>query len=63
MTDDDKRSYHQERSAAPPPPQGCPVHTDWSPLSDEYLAEPYAIANALRTSTAFSMPSLSAISY
>ncbi len=47
-TDDDKRSYHQERGAAPPPPAGCPVHDSWSPLNDDYLAEPYAIANALR---------------
>ncbi|MEM7284896.1 MAG: cytochrome P450 [Actinomycetota bacterium] len=47
-SDDDKRSYHQERGAAPPPPSGCPVHETWSPLNDDYLAEPYAIANALR---------------
>lgn len=47
-TDDDKRSYHQERGAAPPPPTGCPVHESWSPLNEDYLAEPYAIANALR---------------
>ena len=47
-TDDDKRSYHQERGAAPPPPSGCPIHESWSPLNEDYLAEPYAIANALR---------------
>ncbi len=43
-----ERSYHQEREAAPPPPAGCPVHQSWSPLDDEYLADPYAIAAALR---------------
>ena len=46
--DDDKRSYHQERGAAPPPPAGCPVNDTWSPLNEDYLAEPYVIANALR---------------
>lgn len=44
----DQRSYHQERESAPPPPPGCPVHAAWSPLNEDYLAEPYAIADALR---------------
>jgi len=40
--------YHQERLETPPPPAGCPMHTTWSPLNDDYLAEPYAIAAQLR---------------
>ena len=40
--------YHQERLDAPPPPAGCPMHATWSPLNDDYLDEPYAIAGALR---------------
>lgn len=47
-SDDHQRSYHQERGAAPPPPAGCPVHDTWSPLDEDYLADPYPIANALR---------------
>lgn len=42
-----RRGYHQERGDTPPPPEGCPVHSTWSPLDDEYLADPYAIARAL----------------
>ena len=42
------RGYHQERGDTPPPPVGCPVHSTWSPLDDEYLADPYAVAAALR---------------
>lgn len=40
--------YHQERLDTPPPPAGCPMHATWSPLNDDYLAEPYAIAAQLR---------------
>lgn len=40
--------YHQERLDVPPPPTGCPMHATWSPLSDDYLADPYPIADALR---------------
>lgn len=40
--------YHQERLDVPPPPSGCPMHESWSPLSDEYLADPYPIADSLR---------------
>lgn len=42
------RSYHQERTEAPPPPSGCPVHRTWSPLNEDYLADPYPIAADLR---------------
>ncbi len=40
-------NYHQERLDVPAPPAGCPVHHTWSPLNDDYLAEPYAIARQL----------------
>jgi cytochrome P450 len=39
--------YHQERTDIPPPPRGCPVHDGWSPLNDDYLADPYPIATRL----------------
>ncbi len=39
--------YHQERLEQPPAPAGCPVHQSWSPLDDDYLAEPYRIAAEL----------------
>ncbi len=44
MTDHD---YHQERSTIPDPPTGCPMHGSWSPLDDDYLADPYPIADRL----------------
>ena len=40
--------YHQERLETPPPPRGCPMHASWSPLNEDYLAEPYDIAAKLR---------------
>lgn len=40
--------YHQQRVEVPPPPSGCPRHAHWSPLNDDYLADPYPIAAALR---------------
>ena len=40
--------YHQERAKVPPPPAGCPVHDTWSPLNDDYLADPYPIAAEMR---------------
>ena len=40
--------YHQERAEIPPPPTRCPVHERWSPLNDDYLADPYPIAAGLR---------------
>lgn len=39
--------YHQERLESPPPPAGCPVHATWSPLDDDYLADPYEVAEKL----------------
>ena len=45
----DTRGYHQERGEVPPVPTGCPVHQTWSPLNDDYLAEPYGIAKQLST--------------
>ena len=47
MTSTDRPAYHQERLDAPPPPAGCPVHAGWSPLDDDYLADPYPIASGL----------------
>ncbi len=47
-SDDHKRGYHQERGETPPPPSGCPVHQTWSPLNDDYLADPYEIATQLQ---------------
>ncbi len=41
-------SYHQAPDAMIAAPSGCPVNHEWSPLNDDYLAEPYAIANELR---------------
>lgn len=40
-------AYHRERLDRPSPPRGCPVHATWSPLDDDYLAEPYGIAREL----------------
>lgn len=42
-----EHDYHQERPAPPPPPVGCPIHRSWSPLDDDYLADPYPIAAEL----------------
>jgi hypothetical protein len=44
-------SYHRSPGEAPPPPPGCPVHHTWSPLDDDYLRDPYAIAARLREET------------
>ena len=43
-----ENKYHQERLEVPAPPAGCPMHATWSPLNDDYLAEPYRIAAELR---------------
>ncbi|MGH1489798.1 MAG: cytochrome P450 [Acidimicrobiales bacterium] len=43
-----ENKYHQERLESPPPPSGCPMHATWSPLNEDYLADPYAIAGELR---------------
>jgi len=48
MSGTDKRSYHEGRGEVPSPPLGCPMHAEWSPLNEDYLAEPYAIAKELQ---------------
>jgi len=37
-------SYHQQRETVTQAPPGCPVNHEWSPLDDEYLADPYPTA-------------------
>ena len=39
-----EQGYHRERTDVPPPPADCPVHRSWSPLDEDYLADPYPIA-------------------
>ncbi len=41
-------TYHQAPDAVAAAPPGCPMHTGWSPLDEDYLADPYPIAAALR---------------
>ncbi len=41
-------TYHRAPDAPAAAPPGCPVHTSWSPLGEDYLEDPYPIANALR---------------
>lgn len=43
-----QNTYHQAPDSLAAPPPGCPVHSTWSPLDDDYLNDPYPIANALR---------------
>ncbi len=43
-----KNTYHQAPDSIAAPPPGCPVHGTWSPLDEDYLADPYPIANRLR---------------
>ena len=40
-------TYHQAPSSLVDAPPGCPVNHLWSPLDDDYLADPYPIAVAL----------------
>lgn len=40
--------YHQERLDTPPPPVGCPMHATWSPLNEDYIADPYRVAKELQ---------------
>lgn len=47
MSQDSAGAYHAPPTAAAPPPSGCPVHATWSPLDDDYLADPYPIAARL----------------
>jgi cytochrome P450 len=51
-------SYHRQRTERPPPPAGCPVHASWSPLDDDYLADPYPIATGLARDPVFYSESL-----
>jgi len=41
-------AYHDTKAGTAPPPPGCPIDHDWSPLSAEYLRDPYAVAAQLR---------------
>jgi cytochrome P450 len=41
-------TYHHAPERIVAAPQGCPVDHGWSPLSAEYLADPYPIAARLR---------------
>lgn len=43
-----QNAYHQAPESLAAAPSGCPVHATWSPLDDDYLTDPYPIANALR---------------
>ena len=40
--------YHQIRTAAAAPPAGCPIDHSFTPLMDQYVADPYPIANRMR---------------
>ncbi len=40
--------YHHIRTVAERPPTGCPVDHGFTPLMEEYLDDPYPIANELR---------------
>ena len=41
-------AYHQMHRAAAPPPSDCPVEHSFSPFSEAYIADPYAVLAALR---------------
>ena len=41
-------TYHQAPDTLAEAPPGCPMHRAWSPLSEDYLEDPYPIAAALR---------------
>ncbi len=41
-------SYHRAPASVLGAPAGCPVEHAWSPLDDDYLADPYPIAARLR---------------
>jgi len=41
-------TYHRAPAGQAAAPTGCPVENTWSPLSAEYLADPYPIAAELR---------------
>ncbi|MGI9644877.1 MAG: cytochrome P450 [Ilumatobacteraceae bacterium] len=42
------RTYHQAPDQLTAAPPGCPLHQTFSPLNEDYLEDPYPIANALR---------------
>jgi cytochrome P450 len=44
-------SYHEAPDMIVAPPAGCPVNHEWSPLNDDYLEDPYPIANQLRATS------------
>ena len=44
----DHSSYHEAPDTLATAPPGCPMHANWSPLDEDYLVDPYPIANALR---------------
>ena len=41
-------SYHAAPATLAEAPPGCPMHQQWTPLNEDYLTDPYPIANALR---------------
>ena len=43
-----ENTYHQAPDALAGAPSGCPVHHGFSPLNDDYLDDPYPVANELR---------------
>jgi cytochrome P450 len=43
-----ENTYHQAPASLSDAPPQCPIHQHWSPLDDDYLADPYPIAVALR---------------
>jgi cytochrome P450 len=44
-------AYHQIRTSTHGAPSGCPIDHGFTPLSPEYVADPYPIAAAMREST------------
>jgi cytochrome P450 len=44
-------SYHEAPDMIVAPPAGCPVNHEWSPLNDDYLEDPYPIADQLRATS------------
>ncbi len=48
MSEHSSGDYHSAPDTILSAPPGCPVHQSWSPLSPDYLADPYPIAAKLR---------------
>ncbi len=40
--------YHRVPQAVPESPRGCPIDHEFTPLSDDYLQDPYAVLDELR---------------